>query len=174
MSLAPPVGPFADPVTRVLTLPLAALRASLADAAPITKGMPAASVALPRLNLVAGATPIDPPMFRDVICQVARNTGHDVMLVRTGLHPETLDPVRVEVAINAGGETLIFADLAFYRHGSGELWLVPPHRGVYLEFTEDGLCLQTIPPFTTIHERGDGLCRAASEIVRLSRRRRAR
>lgn len=83
MSLAPPAGLFADPATRILALPFAALRVSLADAAPVTVGMPAASCALPRINLIAGATPVDPPMFRHTIGHVAHTTGHDAMLVRT-------------------------------------------------------------------------------------------
>lgn len=174
MPLAPPAGPFADPATRVLALPFAALNASLADASPITAGMPAASCALPRLKLIAGATPVDPPMFRHVVGQLAHSTGQDVLLVRTGLFPETMDPVRAEVAINTAGDTLIFTDLAFYRAGNNQLWLIPPHRGVSFEFTKDGLSLQTLPPFESMHERSDGLCRAASEIVRLSRRRSAR
>lgn len=113
-------------------------------------------------------------MFRDVVGQLAHSTGQDVLLLRTGLFPETMDPVRAEIAINTAGETLIFTDLAFYRHGNDQLWLIPSHRGVSFEFTEDGLSLQTIPPFESMHERSDGLCRAASEIARLSRRRSAR
>lgn len=174
MPLAPPAGPFADPATRVLALPFAALQASLADASPVTAGMPAASCALPRLNLIAGATPVDAPMFRDVIGHVAHTSGHDVMLVRTGLHPETLDPVRVEVAINAAGETLVLTDLAFYRHRDDGLWLIPQHRSACFQLTGDGLSLQTIPPFSNVNERSDGLCRAAAEIVRMTRHRSVR
>lgn len=174
MSSASPVGVFADPSTRVLALPFAALGLTAGDAMPFTGGMPAASCEFARLNLIAGATPVSAPMFRDVAGRVARETGRDVMLVRTGLHPETLDPVRAEIALNAAGDTIVLTDLSFYRHRDGALWLVPAAEGAYLELTADGLHLHTVPPFGTWFERGDGLCRAAAEIVRLLRRRRAR
>lgn len=174
MSSVPPAGVFADPSTRVLALPFTALGVSAADAVQFTAGMPAPSFDVARINLVIGTTPVAEPMFRDVIGAVAHETGRDTMLLRTGLFPETMDPVRAEVALNAAGDTVILTDLSFYRHRDGGLWLIPAAVSAYFELTTDGLRLHTTPPFSTWYDRSDGLCRAAAEIVRIVRRRSAR
>ena len=171
--ILPPVGPFADVSARLLALPLAAMAVTTADVARFTDGMPAASCGVARLHLVIGATVCAAPMFRDTIARVAMAWRHDVMLVRTGLFPERLDNVTVDVAV-VGGDVLVAHDLSFYRHHDRSLWLVSNDRGPTVRLDETGLVLERRAPFADADERIDGVSRAASEIARIASGKRGR
>lgn len=173
MTLVPLIGD-ADPSTRVLQLPLAALTATADELKPVSFGLPAGAVAVATANVVLAATPCEPTLFRDVIERHGREYCRDVMLVRTGLWPETLNAVTVEVALAVDGDALLVTDLAFFRRVDGSLWLIPPRAAPFIAIGPDGLGLEMSAPFSTASERSAGLCRAAAEIVRLVRSGRGR
>ena len=160
---------LADPSARVLALPLQELAACPADLLSFTDGMPVQGHLLPTCNLVLAATSFDAPLIRLAIKEAARRWHHSVLLVRSGMHPETLDPVLVDVGI-AGVPTSVH-DLAFYRHTDASLWLVPSKCSAanWLKIDKAGLNRFGQPPYADADERSDGLCRAAAEIVRLAR-----
>lgn len=112
------------------------------------------------------STPCNAPLFRETLTRACTETGRDILLVRTGLFPETLDPVVADIALVGSEKPLILTDLCFMR-ADGRLWLVPQDDGPVVEVRHDGLDLQLEPPFADRDERGDGVSRAASEIVRL-------
>lgn len=165
-----PVGVFADTSTRVLRLPLVAIGATAERLVAVTGGLPAGAVEVTDSNVVMASTPCAGDIFRDVIARHAYEQRKDVLLTRTGLWPETLSPVTAEVALTLEEEVLVVTELAFFRHVEGGLWLVPTRPGPFIAITHAGLGLEMTPPFQTWHERSDGVCRAAAEIVRLSRR----
>lgn len=167
-----PIGNDTDPSARVLALPFNAMAVTLTDLAPFTAGMPAAACRIATRNLVVGATVCSAPMFLDRIAKVASDTRDDVMLVRTGLLPERIDPVTADVAI-VGGDVLVVTALSFYRHTDRSLWLVPHATGPFVRLCHTGLCLEVDPPFASADERSDGLCAAAAEIARIAARRSA-
>lgn len=162
-----------DPALRVLSLPLQQF-----DSPPemlcAGAGLPAGAVYIQPANLMLAGTPCDTPLFRDIIAGACVRFGRDVMLVRTGLFPETLNPVTVDVAFVRPEGSLVVTDLVFMRAQDDRLWLVPPQAGPSFEIRPDGLAMQIEPPFLTWHERCDGTCRAAAEIVRIVTRRRGR
>ncbi len=168
-----PVGHMPDPALRVLSLPLRSFDAPPAMLGGVA-GLPAGALEIASAGLVLAATPCDKPMFRDVLAPACQELGRDVMLVRTGFFPETLDPVTVDVAVTASLSPFVVTDLVFLRHRDGSLWLVPQTSGVYVEVSREGLLLDTMPPFFTWDERCEGVCRAAAEIVRIATRGRVR
>jgi len=171
--LTSPIGQSLDPSQRVLSLPLAAL-----NEAPIPlgalAGLPAGALDFASANLVIAATPCEAPLFGAKVEGVCARFGRDVMLVRTGLFPETMNPVTVDIALVGPDGPFTVSGLSFLRHFDRSLWLVPAEVGPFIEIRGDGLALQTTPPFVTWDERCDGVCSAANEIVRLVTRRRER
>jgi len=168
--LSPPIGPTLDPSLRVLLLPL-----DMLDDAPVMRsgyGLPAGALDIPAANLILAGTPCQAPLFQDTASAASRASGRDVILVHTGLWPETMDPVTVDVALVGPDGPFIVTDLIFMRARDRRLWLVPQDIGPYVEVRGDGLALVTEPPFLTWDERCDGVCRAAAEIVRIVARRR--
>ncbi len=112
-------------------------------------------------------------MFRGPILTACVQSGRDVLLVHTGLFPETMDPVSVDAVLAGPHGPVIVNELAFMRGYDGSLWLVPLQVGPFIEIRA-GLMLETMPPFVTWDERSEGVCRAAAEIVRIVSRRRTR
>ena len=165
-----PVGPMLDPSVRVLQLPLGQFAAP-AEMLTGGDGLPAGAVYLPSANLALASTPCAMPMFEKVALDVCERRRCDVLLQRTGLYPETLDPVTVEVALIMDQMAALVPGLIYMRHRNGSLWLVPQQVGPYIEVSENGLAISSVPPFVTWDERTDGVCRAAAEIVRLVHRR---
>lgn len=174
MPLKPPVGPFADPSSRVLQMPLVAVGATAEMLRTVTDGLPAGAVEVDAANVVMAATPCEPVVFRDVIVRHAQEQRRDVLLARTGLWPEMLSPVTAEVALTVDRDVVMIADLVFFRHVDGTLWLVPSRNGPFVTISPAGLGLEMTAPFRTWSERSDGVCRAAAEIVRITRRGRGR
>lgn len=162
------IGHSADPSARVLALPLQELAACPADLLSFTEGMPVQGHLLPACNLVLAATSYDGPLVRMAVNEAARKWHHNVLLVRSGMHPETLDPVLVDVTV-AGVPAGLY-DLAFYRHTDASLWLVPSETSAtnWLKIDAAGVSRFGRAPYADADERSDGLCRAAAEIVRLT------
>lgn len=163
-------GPMLDPSVRVLQLPLGQFTEPV-EMLSGGDGLPDGAVYLPSANLALASTPCAMPMFENVALDVCERRRSDVLLQRTGLFPETLDPVTVEVALIMDDMAAFVSDLVYMRHHNGSLWLVPQQVGPYIEVSENGLAISSMPPFVTWDERTDGVCRAAAEIVRLMRRR---
>ncbi|NIJ22070.1 hypothetical protein FHS95_003781 [Sphingomonas naasensis] len=161
----------ADLATRLISLPLAAMRAVAVVPHKPIEHMPACTVTAPAGRLLMAATPQPAPMFADTLEQVSRAHASDVLLIRGGRHPELIDAVTVDVALRYGNDALLLADMLFFRHIDKGLWLVPEKRGPFLELTRSGLRLEMLPPWFDTDERSAGLCRAAAEIARLTRRR---
>lgn len=171
--LLSPAETMLDPALRVLSLPLQQF-----DGPPemlgAGAGLPAGALYIQPANLILAGTPCDTPLFRDIIAGACVRFGADVVLVRTGLFPETLNPVTVDMAFLRPESALVVTNLAFMRAQDGGLWLVPPQSGPSFEIRPDGLAMQIEPPFLTWSERCDGTCRAAAEIVRIVTRRQGR
>ena len=142
------IGPMLDPALRVLRLPLQQF-----DAPPAMlgggAGLPAGALYIEPANLILAGTPCADPMFRDDIAGACLRSGCDVMLVRTGLFPETLNPVTVDVAFVRPEGSLVITDLIFMRAKDSRLWLVPQQTGPFFEIRPDGLALQIEPSFVT-------------------------
>lgn len=166
MSMTPPaVAP--DTATRLLVIPYKAFGPDATAPLPISAGLPAGSVEIASAKLIMGATSCDAPMFLSTIEKVARGRERDVLLVRAGLFPETLNPVVSDVALFAK-DIVMLRSLSFYRHRDNTLWLLPADRGPCLAVEPGGLRLEMLAPYMTGDERSDGLIRAAGEIVRVA------
>lgn len=166
-----PVGHMLDPSLRVLQLPLGEF-AEPVEVFGGGHGLPAGALYLPDANLVLASTLCDPPLFERAALDACLALKSDMRLQRTGLHPETLDPVTIEVAL-VTREGAAYADrLVYMRHRNRTLWLVPQETGFFVEIRADGLSISSVPSFITWSERCDGVCRAAAEIVRIVSRRR--
>lgn len=168
--LSPPIGPTLDPSLRVLSLPL-----DMLDDVSVMRGgygLPAGALDIATANLILAGTPCQAPLFQDTIASACAASGRDVVLVHTGLWPETMDPVTVDVALVGPDGPFVVSDLIFMRARDRRLWLVPQDVGPYIEIRGNGLALATMPSFVTWDERCDGICRAAAEIVRIFARRR--
>ena len=157
-----------DPCLRVLHLPLSAMDNVLVEPAGTASGLPEGALAIPSAGLILAATPCAAPLFYDKTALAAHHTGYDVMLVRTGLFPETLDMVTIDVVLQNEGPLVAMRELAFFRHCDGGLWLIRSKDGLALTLDTHGLWIGEAPPFNDHEERSAGLCRAAAEIVRLS------
>lgn len=153
-------------------MPLAAMQTVAVIPPEPIDHMPPCTLQVPAAGLLVAATPHPAPLFADTLEDVSRVRATDILLVRSGHHPETIDAVTVEVALRYGREALVLRDLLFFRHTDRGLWLVPGQRGPFIELTATGLRLEMLPPFLDADDRADGLCRAAAEIVRLVRHRR--
>lgn len=156
--LSPPIGQALDPSLRVLVLPLRML-----DGSHVLRpgsGLPAGALDFASANLILAATPCEAPLFREQMRSTCVQSARDVLLVHTGLFPETIDPVTVDAALTGPDGPVVITDLIFMRAYDARLWLVPQHVGPFIEVRGDGLVLETVPPFVTWDERCDGVCRA--------------
>jgi len=145
---------------------LDALAVDAFDMTAVTDGLPAPAGEAGWLNLIVAATPCAAPMFADAVKKVTVTQQRDVLLVRTGLWPELLDPVTAEVGLWCNGEAVLLDELLFFRHLDGSLWLVPEAGRAAVSLSAAGLSLQLKMPFLDRDERSDGLARAAAEIKR--------
>lgn len=166
----PTIGPTLDPSLRVLSLPLKMLDGMIVSLSGY--GLPAGALEIVSANLILAATPCVAPLFRDTMVAACARSRRDVMLVHTGLFPEMIDPVTIDVGLVGPEGPFVMTDLIFMRGRDERLWLVPQEVGPFIEVRGDGLALETVPPFVTWNERCDGVCRAAAEIVRIFSRRR--
>lgn len=166
----PTLGATLDPSLRVLSLPLKMLDGEIVSLSGY--GLPAGALSVTSASLILAATPCVAPLFRDTMVNACTRSGRDVILVHTGLFPEMIDPVTVDVALVGPEEPFVVNDLIFMRGRDKRLWLLPEGVGPFIEIRGDGLALETVPPFVTWNERCDGVCRAAAEIVRIVSRRR--
>ena len=130
-------------------------------------GMPADTIHLPAA-CVLSLTCVASPMFRNKVHGLARDSSIDVILLRCCLTPGDILPITADVTL-AGGDLAPFDmhDLSLYRHPDRKLWLVPEGFGGAIRLGHGGAELCLVPPYETLVERADGICRSASELAAL-------
>lgn len=132
-------------------------------------GLPAEAVDCLDQNLVIGVTSVTERLFDDALLRFAERSRRDVVLVRAGFHPETLNPVRADVALRTSfSRPVLVADLSLWRHSDGSLHLVPEASDLFIEVAGHGLDALLVRPWNGWEERCDGLTRAAAEVVRVT------
>ena len=133
-------------------------------------GLPAGALECLENNVVVVATPVTERMFDDALCRFAGTHHRDTVLIRHGFRPETLDPVRVDVALRSTTGPILVPDLSFYRDIEGGLHLVPEDRDLFLTVGPDGVGVSLVMPWNSWDERRHGLEQAAAGIVRACQR----
>jgi hypothetical protein len=88
---------------------------------------------------------------------------------RSAGHPETIDPVRVDVALRSITGPLLLTDLAFFRDRDRDLHLVPERGGLSVKLGRHGVEIGTRLPWNCLWDRAAGLECAAAQIVRACR-----
>jgi hypothetical protein len=139
-------------------------------AAVVSTGLPAEAFACADRCLIVAATPIIEQMFDKALLRTVAKRSCHVVLIRHGLHPEELDPVRIDVAAHTPAGPMLLRNLSFYRHYNASLHLVPDDAGISIAVTAMGLIFRRMPPWLDDEERSDGLVRAAGEIIRARRK----
>jgi len=143
------------------------------DAIEARWGLPVGAVHLPQRKLILAVTPCGPPLFQEAMTSAAKASRHDVVMMHHGFCPETLDPVEFSALVYIDDELHLFEHLLLFAGLDNSLWLVPSMVGPSIALQSDGLRLSSEPPFMTWHQRGEGLCRAATAVVKASRWREA-
>lgn len=134
-------------------------------------GLPAGAVDCLGQNLVIATSPVCERIFDDALLRFAERSRRDVVLVRHGFHPETIDPVRVDVCLRTSfGSSILLPDLSLWRGNDGSLHLVPDGSDLFIEVAGHGLDALLVRPWDSWEARCDGLTRAAAEVVRAVRR----
>ena len=138
-------------------------------------GLPAGAVDCLRQNLVIVTTPVCERLFDTALLRFADRSRRDVVLLRHGFNPETIDPVKVDVALRCSfGSSILVSDLSLWRCADGSLQLVPDGDDLFVEVAGHGLDALLVRPWDGgWEERCDGLTRAAAEVVRAVARARA-
>lgn len=137
-------------------------------------GLPQGTVDLMEQNVVLAVTPLVEPIFGDALVRYATVSHRDVVLVRAGLYPEQIDPVRVDVALHSScGGAILVPDLSLWRSANGALHLVPDTPDLFVGVAGHGLDVLLNAPWSSWDERVEGLELAAAQIVRACRRARA-
>jgi len=157
-----------NPALRLLALPLVAM----AWAGPIRTVkcayLPPDAIAFGNCKLVCAVTQADEPMFAD-FANAADELASDIILIRAGLSPEQDNAVTVDIALRTPAELLVKRAYHFMERDNGDLCLCASRSsGPAIQLTGRGLELHIRQPFSN-DERADGACRAAAQIVRLSR-----
>ena len=128
-------------------------------------GLPAA-VECPKHNLIVAVTPITAAgLFDPALLRCAATRSRDVVLVRHGFHPESIDPVRVDIALHSLSGPFLLTGLSFFRHRDRSLHLVPDGSGLGVKIGPDGAEIATGSPWDSAWDRAAGLESAAAQIV---------
>ena len=111
-------------------------------------------------------------IFRAEMIAVAATNAVDVVVLRHGAHPETLDDVSYDIVTGRDRSLRTLWELCAYRHNDGRYWLVPPLPGAgpSIALTAGGVAVTAEPPYRDMYERGDGVARAARQTVLAMRR----
>lgn len=133
-------------------------------------GLPAGSVHVPDARLILASTVCTLPLFQEQMLAAAQATESDVLLMRHGLFPETLEPTMCDLVLYLNGCPAFIRDMLLYHHPVDGFWLVPAGVGPHVAIEHDGLRVAEEPPYYGTQERSDALCRAARLIVQHARR----
>jgi hypothetical protein len=134
-------------------------------------GPPAGALESLDHNVVLAATPVSVRVFDEALLRSAEY--RDTLLVRHDFNPETLDPVRVDVALRSTTGPILVPDLSLFRDRDGQLHLVPQRHDLFLTVDPDGIWVLLIAPFNRWTDRAAGLERAGADVVRAFSRMRA-
>lgn len=133
-------------------------------------GVPAGSVHVPEARLILASTSCMAPLFKDAMLAAAQATKSDVLLMRHGLFPESLEPTMCDLVLYLNGCPAFVPDMLLYHHPEDGFWLVPAGIGPHVAIERDGLRVAEEAPYYGWAERSDALCRAARLIVQHARR----
>ncbi|WP_167345391.1 hypothetical protein [Sphingomonas yabuuchiae] len=131
-------------------------------------GLPGAVECLDH-NVIIAMTPVTEPLFDQALLRCSATRRRDTMLIKHGFHPETIDPVRVDVALRSITGPLLLTDLSFYRDRDQGLHLVPARGGLSVKLGRHGVEIGTRLPWNCLWDRAAGLECAAAQIVRACR-----
>jgi hypothetical protein len=132
-------------------------------------GLPAGSVHLPAARLILSTTSCMVPMFAEQMLKVAKGTRCDVLMLRHGFFPESLNTAVCDVALYLNGMPIVLLDLVLYHDPEDGFWLVPDGAGPHIAIERDGLRVADEPPYIAWQERSDAVCRAARLIAQYAR-----
>lgn len=132
-------------------------------------GLPVASVHLPAARLIIASTTCTVPLFKKAMLAAAQETQSDVLLMRHGLFPESLESAHCDLALYLNGYPAFIQDMLLYHHPEDGFWLVPGGVGPHVAIEPDGLRVAEEAPYYGWQERSDSLCRAARLIARHAR-----
>jgi hypothetical protein len=152
---------------RLLTLLLAAFEQQVGQQGPVR--LPAGAIYLEPIRVVIAGTACEAPLYDQALRDAAVESDADVVLIRHGPFPETLNDVYFDVAIRMDLGVVLLKDLLLYFRPADGYWLVPKERGPFAALGRDGVRLTFEPPFMTHHYLEDGLTAAAAQIVRAAR-----
>ncbi len=127
-------------------------------------GLPAAVECLTH-DLIVAVTPITAAgLFDPALLRCAATRSCDVVLVRHGFHPESIDPVRVDIALHSLSGPFLLTALSFFRHRDRSLHLVPDGSGLGVKIGRDGAEIATGSTWKARsgsarrHEQGKQMC----------------
>lgn len=129
-------------------------------------GLPDATIDVLSANLMLSVTCIEVPFFQKQMLRVVEKTRRDLIVARTGFHPETLNDLLFDCALNTVGGPLPLFDLSLYRSFDRKLHLVPSSGGPCVSFTPGRVRIASSLPFSSREERRHGREKAAAEFVR--------
>lgn len=143
------------------------LAVPLSDTTPLRhQGLPDATVDVMEANLILSVTPIEVPFFRNQMMRVAENSARDVIMIRSGTHPETLNALVLDAVMATIIQPFPVFDLSFFRARDATLHLVPDKGGPYISLLPGRVQISRREPFTSARDRSYGREKAAAEIVR--------
>lgn len=128
-------------------------------------GLPASTIHVPEREVMIASTTAASPLFAANLEAIAAEHHLDVVLLRVGDAEDDL--ISADFALGSLPCAVWFErSFALYRDASG-LWLVPDRPGPAVSITRAGCCLEVLPPFSTLAERGSGVRRAARDVARV-------
>lgn len=158
----------ASPTTgRLLSLLLGAFEQKVGQQGPAR--LPAGAIYLEPIKVVIAGTRCEAALYDQALRDAAVESDADVILVRHGPFPETLNDVHFDVALRMDLGVVLLKDMQLYFRRSDGYWLVPRRRGPFAALGRDGVRLTFVPPCMTHHYLEDGLTAAAAQIVRAAR-----
>lgn len=131
--------------------------------------LPAGAIYLEALHVLIAGTSCDTATYDQALRDAAVEFNADVILIRHGLFPETLNEVRFDLAVRLDLGVVLLKDLLLYFRAADGYWLMPAGRGPYAALGCEGVRLTFEPPFMTHHYFEDGVTAAAAQIVRAVR-----
>ncbi|WP_375287255.1 hypothetical protein [Sphingomonas sp.] len=157
--------PGCSPASVATGLLLEALGANdIYDYVPVC-GLPGSTIHVPERDSLIAVTTAASPLFAAGLEAIAAEHRLDVVLLRIGDADHGV--IRADFALGSlPCSAWVERDFALYRDASG-LWLVPEWVGPAVSITPEGLCLEMVPPFSTLVERELGVRRAAGDVARI-------
>ncbi|HEY0013229.1 MAG TPA: hypothetical protein VGB79_10320 [Allosphingosinicella sp.] len=132
--------------------------------------LPAGAIYLEALHVLVAGTACDAATYDQALRDAAVEFNADVILIRHGPFPETLNEVRFDLAVRLNLGVVLLKDLLLYFRATDGYWLMPAGRGPYAALGGEGVRITFEPPFMTHHYFEEGVTAAAAQIVRAVRK----